>query len=275
VSFNKIVPTIWGQCIVNKNDTIVGRCLRDYGEFGEEELDLLRMLTPVGSNFIDVGANFGSMTIPMAKHVGNGLVIAFEPQRHVYQALCGSVALNGLKNVYAFQACLGAKPESLVANRLDPNSANSFGGFSPKMNFEGAEEPITQSKLDDLPLDWLAKTAVIKIDVEGMEAEVLRGAHRTLTYVRPALYVENDRVEGSVELIRTLLKYNYDLYWDWSRLVRAEKVREDDIFLGKLASYMMVCFPKERGATINLEPVLDENDNPEFAVERKKARGNG
>jgi FkbM family methyltransferase len=274
MSFNEIVPTIWGQVIVNKNDTIVGRCLREYGEFGEEELELLRMLTPVGSTFIDVGANFGSMTIPMAKHVGDGMVIAFEPQRHVFQALCGSIALNGLKNVHAFQQCLGTERLIREANRLDPNAANSFGGFSPRMDFEGAREEIDQFALDDLPTEWLENVSMIKIDVEGMEADVVRGAERTLLRYRPLLYVENDRVERSAELISLIMSFGYDLYWDWSRLVRKEKVREDDTFLGNLASYMMICFPSEMKATINLEPVLDANDNPVLAVERQKARGN-
>ncbi len=59
----------------------------------------------------------------------------------------------------------------------------------------------------------LAACHLIKVDVEGMEGDVIGGAEATIRRLRPALYVENDRHEKSAALIEQLLGLGYRLYW--------------------------------------------------------------
>ena len=59
---------------------------------------------------IDIGANNGHFTVEFAQYVGdNGKVHSFEPQRIIFQQLCGNVFLNGLDNVYTYNVALGDK----------------------------------------------------------------------------------------------------------------------------------------------------------------------
>lgn len=75
--------------LYNPTDTFIGRSLDLYGEFSEFESMLFTQILKPGMVAIDVGANIGCFTVPMAKRVGpNGLVVAIEPQRVIYQTLC-------------------------------------------------------------------------------------------------------------------------------------------------------------------------------------------
>ena len=86
-----------GATIYNVNDEYIGRSLDTYGEISREEVDLYRQILQPSMTALEVGANIGVHTIPLARCVGpGGRVVAFEPQRIVFQMLCANVALNAL-----------------------------------------------------------------------------------------------------------------------------------------------------------------------------------
>jgi FkbM family methyltransferase len=134
-------------------------------------------------------------------------VYAFEPQRVLFQTLCANMALNSLTHVVCRQEALGAAAGTTYVPPLDYNTENNFGGLS--LTYRQGE-PVPVVPLDSLEL---GRCDFLKIDVEGMELEVLRGAARTIQRFRPLLYVENDRPEQSAELIRYLRELGYELYW--------------------------------------------------------------
>ena len=71
-----------GKLMYLLNDAYIGRSLDVYGEYSEGEIDLFRQLLRPGDVAIDVGANIGALTVPMARLVQpGGAVVAFEPQR--------------------------------------------------------------------------------------------------------------------------------------------------------------------------------------------------
>ena len=108
-----------GLMLYNSSDTNIGRSLDLYGEYSYGEADLFARLLRAGMVAIDVGANIGCHTVTMARLVGpQGAVIAFEPQRIVYQNLCANIALNALANVHAINMAVAPAP----GPRLSPPS---------------------------------------------------------------------------------------------------------------------------------------------------------
>jgi FkbM family methyltransferase len=193
----------------NVLDEYVGRSLDLYGEFSEAEQDLFRQILKPGMVAFDVGANIGAHALAMARAVSpGGHVVAIEPQRVLYQMMCGNIALSGLTNVVTLMLAAGRQQGRINVPFLDYGRPNNFGGVSMTADLPG--EPVSV-----LPLDALGypRCDFLKIDVEGMEQEVLEGAVETLGRCRPVLYVENDRRDRAEPLIRFLLGAGYRLYW--------------------------------------------------------------
>jgi tRNA G46 methylase TrmB len=112
--FNTLSKCRHGWMLYHTADQYIGRGLKKYGEFSEGEVALFRQLLHPGDLVVEAGANFGAHTVAMAKMVGEkGCIIAFEPQRLVYQAMVANVALNSLTNVVTMQAGLGAYQGSI------------------------------------------------------------------------------------------------------------------------------------------------------------------
>jgi FkbM family methyltransferase len=235
-----------GQCrhgpmMYLRRDAYVGRSFHEYGEFSEGEVELFRSVLRPGDVALDIGANLGAHTIPIARLVGpTGFVFAFEPQRILFHILCGNVALNELINVKAFPLALAREPGQTRVMPLDYAGPNNFGGVS----LGGAQgEAVPVATLDQI---GLPKARFIKIDVEGMELEVLLGAKATLARDRPILYVENDRLEKSEALVTQLLADGYRMWWHVPPLFNPSNFRNktENVF-GGIRSFNMLCVPRE------------------------------
>ncbi len=190
-------------------NSIIGRSFDLYGEFSEGEVDLFRQLLRPGIVVLDIGANIGAHTLYFAGAVGqHGRVIAYEPQRVIHQMLCANLALNSVTNVQALHAGAGRERGMTGAPILDYSKHNNFGRIS--LGTDGASE-----RVDIIPVDALGleRCHFMKIDVEGMEGEVVAGATSTIARLRPPLYIENDRREKSAALIEQLLSLEYELFW--------------------------------------------------------------
>lgn len=242
--FNALTTTRYGPMLYNRFDRYVGHSLERYGECCEFEIDLLRQLCPVGGIFLDVGANIGTHTVALAKHVGRaGFVYAFEPQRIVFQALAANVALQSLANVQCVEAAVGSSHDELSIPDINYAVATNFGGISPRQFDRG--RPVRQVRLDDYA--WIGRVDLIKIDVEGMEQEVILGAQTMIERQRPVLYVENDRIDRSESLIRQIDNLGYRLYWHLAPLFNPGNFRGETAndFNGIAASNMLG-IPRER-----------------------------
>ena len=193
----RIKNTRHGLMAYNVNDIYVGRSLDCYGEYSRGETTLFAQLAGSGSVAVDVGANIGALTIPLARMVGpGGSVIAMEPQRAAYQLLCANLALNELGNVRAIQAAVGRAPGRTFVPVLDQAKPVNFGAVEVT---DMGGEPVGVISIDSLQLP---ACHLIKIDVEGQEQSVIAGAAKTIARLRPTLYVENDRRHHSADLIR-------------------------------------------------------------------------
>ena len=140
-----------------------------------------RALVHPGDVVVDAGAYIGEHTIQLAHLVGpTGKVIAFEPQLRVYQQLLVNLDLNHVDNVRAEFAALGDRDArvSMNAARASNEGATSIGKGSNR---------VALRTLDSYRLD---KVAMMKIDVEGFEYELLAGARATIARDHPILVIE-------------------------------------------------------------------------------------
>jgi hypothetical protein len=135
-----LLRTRHGPMLVNGNDTVVGRSLLHYGEYGEPVLELLAALPLREGNIIEVGAHSGALTIALATAAPPGtLLTAFEPQRFLFQNLCANLALNGIRNVDAMpHGKLGLLKVSVGSMTLDVfhGAARLIGLHRPLLYFD-------------------------------------------------------------------------------------------------------------------------------------------
>ena len=245
-----------GQMLYLKKDIYVGRSLELYGEFSEGEVLVFSQLIRPGDVVVEAGANIGAHTVFFAKAVGSqGMVIAYEPLRFIHQMLCANIVLNELTNIYVRHAALGEALEQIAAPVPDYSQITDFGGFSVGTG----NEIVLMETIDSLNLQTLR---FIKIDVEGMEANVIRGAIQTIQRLRPILYLENDRHEKSATLIESVLSLNYRLWWHLPPLFNPNNFagNRENVF-GNIVSVNLLCIPKEAATNIDgLREVLSPND---------------
>ncbi|MBN3816124.1 FkbM family methyltransferase [Paraburkholderia sp. Se-20369] len=205
-----------GTMIVNRNDYNVNSSGHVYGvghqilaqsSFDADEvafllalLDRRRQYFGDGVLAIDGGANIGVHTIEWARHMyGWGRVLSFEAQEVVYYALAGNIAVNNCLNARAKLAALGDREGELIVPQPDYFAHASFGSL--ELRHQANTEHIGQSisydpssgttvpmvSIDSLSLE---RVDFIKLDVEGMEVDVLHGAKKTLQTLKPVLSVE-------------------------------------------------------------------------------------
>lgn len=177
-------------------DLDLGDAVDHYLYFGFAEPGFDRLLERVerGFNIIDVGANIGMLTIPFARKANAGKVVAFEPDPVSRARLVGHLAKNRIDNVKVEARGLGrAEGTQRLYRVLGTNSGmNRIVSLEPASDrFPFAEVQV--ARLDHLwPELGMDRLDLIKIDVEGFEMEVLRGAEATLRRFKPVLFIELD-----------------------------------------------------------------------------------
>jgi FkbM family methyltransferase len=249
---NELKACRYGQMLFNRHDMYIGRSLQLYGEFSEGECEVFRQIVRRGSTVVEVGSNIGSHTVPLAQWAGpEGKVIAFEPQRIVFQTLCANVALNSLLNVHCLQQAVGSEPGSIVVPHINYQAENNFGGLGLGSFTHGERVPLVT--IDSLELQTCD---LVKLDIEGMEREAILGAQRTIEKFKPALYVENDRKDRSDDLVRTLDAMGYAMYWHLPPYFNPKNFagNSENVF-GNLVSKNMICFHQSRPHQIDAQRV--------------------
>jgi FkbM family methyltransferase len=174
------------------------------------------------------------------------MVLAFEPQRVIFQLLCANVALNELFNVRTFASAVGSRPGSIKVPPLNYAAENNFGGVSLIGAAIGDDVPVITLDSFGLP-----SVRLLKIDAEGMEIEVLLGARRLIAQHRPFLYVEDDREEKSERLINLIAEFGYSMWWHLPPLFNPRNFAGNDVnIFGNIVSANLLCIPKEISAHV-------------------------
>lgn len=197
----------------------LSRCLFVGGCIDPNEFAFLDQIMEPGMVFIDVGANEGLYTLFAAPRVQK--VIAIEPSSREFQRLTSNLELNQITNVSAQQIGLSDQPGEgvLRVGGCEHGGQNTLGDFT----YVGVElaytEKVVLKRLDDLAdEEGLNDVGIIKLDIEGAELAVLRGAKRTLESFRPLLLLELSAValqrQGSsaAEVVALLTSLGYEIF---------------------------------------------------------------
>jgi len=220
---NVLVSTDHGLMIVNRfdcnhEDVGHGQWLLDHGSASSIEAhETYSCLSNISNPVIfDIGSNMGTYATWIARGFPEGKIYCFEPQRLVFQLLCGNIAINNFDNCHIFNMGIGSKDEFIEVSEPNYFSKEDFGIFSlieDKIpNKSGVKTMVQIMKLDTFVETYkIPKIDFIKIDVEGMDIDVLRGAENVLKRYNPCIFIEHSDNRNSIldELINFLSLDNY------------------------------------------------------------------
>jgi FkbM family methyltransferase len=183
------------------------------GVFEPETVKAIRQLVHAGDTVFDVGANIGYMTLVLASCVGEkGKVVAIEPSTWAFDRLVKNVKLNNIRQVACEHAGLGDVTEKNV--KLTVPCGYRLDGKNTAV-----EETVDIFSLDDLvQIRGIQRLDFVKIDTDGMEGAILRGALNTLECFRPKIVFElgpgnlEAHNESPGDLISTLQDLRYSLF---------------------------------------------------------------
>ncbi len=195
-------PSFWqtryGVLLADGSKSAIARSLSQYGEWMDQELDMIGALIDEGHTAVEYGAEYGAQTLWLSQLVGtSGQVHVIEPRRFEHIALCSTLALNGVRNVYPLHAALGDSREVSV---YLPDEGEHFG------------EASRQIALDSMRV---AKLKLIKVNRAGGLLPMLSGAEGTLRSHRPIIYFRLSNTDLATQEITTLKSLGYRC---WSHL---------------------------------------------------------
>lgn len=212
----------WGRFNLIDGD-MISQISSRYGEWADVEVSVFKEILSEGDNVVEVGANLGLHSIPIAKIIGDkGKLICFEPQRIIYQHLCCNIALNSLVNVETYQYGVSDINTKLYIESTDYNEAWNYGSFSlnkcfsTEAEYQGVvKKELTKIiKLDDFEsIKKLSSLDLIKADVEGFEIRLLNGAKNIIDKFKPFLFVECNLNSIANEIIQKINELRYKPYW--------------------------------------------------------------
>lgn len=184
----------YGRTYYFRFDEYVGKSVFQYGEFSPEECAYI--VSKAGTGLVlDVGANIGCVS--QALLASGSSVVAFEPQPAIYELLVLNAPTAVCHNIG-----LGSKAGKAYMPKVDYSKRGNFGG----LGIGSGTLEVSVQTLDSFAFE---NVSLIKIDVEGYEEEVLRGAVETIARCKPTIYLEADRYEKLTSLANFLASIGY------------------------------------------------------------------
>ncbi|MEL7253630.1 MAG: FkbM family methyltransferase [Pseudomonadota bacterium] len=213
--------------VTHPNDTIQGTHART-GFYEPEELEIIRGAFRKGGRFVDIGANVGNHSIFVGLFLAPGEIVAIEPNPVVYKLFINNMLLNGLDPIVDM---------SFLGMGMSETASDGFGMNFRERNIGGGrmaegKGDIATIRGDDMIGDRRAD--FIKIDVEGMEMQVLRSLEATVTRDHPRIFIEVDN-ENRADFDAWVEAHGYRKAADFKRYKTNENfllIHESDDFDG-------------------------------------------
>jgi FkbM family methyltransferase len=191
-------------------DDLIATEIREAGTFFEIELlEHLALRGPHGGVFVDVGANIGNHAVFFGRFLADR-VVCVEPHPGVVPILRRNLARHGL-SASVLPVAAGRTAARAYLSRVKELVHHNVGGCSVEAGPSNSGVEVEVAPLDELlaPLGGRRVTC-IKIDVEGLELDVLQGATRILETHRPQLIVELASRDARVAARRFLAEHGYE-----------------------------------------------------------------
>jgi len=177
-----------------------------------------------GDLAIDIGANIGDTTVPMAISTSkNGLTIGFDPNPYVFKILEKNSTLNkGLYNLRVHQNAISTKDEEFYFISSEASFGN--GGISPTQESIHGRF-VYPNKIHGVNLklfleqnypEWLNKLSLIKIDTEGYDKEIIKSIHDLISKYKPVIIAESfgkASDDDKLELFDVIEKNGYNIFY--------------------------------------------------------------
>ena len=162
-----------------EEDTHICKWVKESGRLDHDQnmLPLIGKYLKEGDTVIDIGAYIGDHTIYYSKKVGpTGKVLAFEPNKEAFE--CLNYNLGQYNNTQCYNLAVGEKVGKIS---IDDSCVN-----------KGMAHIKEGNDIDVITLDLVSLTSLnfIKIDCEGFEIEVLKGAKNTINHFKPIMLIE-------------------------------------------------------------------------------------
>lgn len=189
--FRAIVPYGRSGRLAIDSNHFVGWHIFFYGTYRPEALNGIRDNLGRGSVAVDVGASIGDTTVQMASTVGpTGRVFSFEPHPGEYRRLLENVVLNNFSHVNCMQAAAGdSDGQARLIWTEDENQSNGYVRGPAGREHRRTESVCSVVRLDTVLPD--TRVDFIKIDSQGSDLAVLKGARHILTRWHPTLLLNS------------------------------------------------------------------------------------
>jgi FkbM family methyltransferase len=207
-----IVDTRYGKFNVIDNDNVISHSVRVYGEWAQKKIDFLAHFIKPANFVIDAGAFIGTHSIAFSSMVGElGKVLAFEPRKNIAEILGKNSSISTYKNIEVMKFALGSKSGIAKINLSPTSEQRNFGAMSLTESLidDDAFEEVKLITIDSLNLE---KIDFIKVDVEGMESEVVNGAKKTIGKNRPFIFIECNSIDSVEPFMKWCKKEMYKIY---------------------------------------------------------------
>ena len=215
----------YGTIAAPSSDNVITRSLRLYGEWAEHELHVLRSFVSTRSLVVDVGANIGTHALAFSRWVPAGQVIAIEAQPVISEVLRYNCRNNFCSNVKVVNAICteysGSRTLFIDYTNKDNLGAVSFvdlrrSAIQALIHWFQCTRghsivTVPAIRLDDLFMNEMV--TLIKLDIEGMELDALRGARETIARCRPVIYFEQNSAARLPDTYDFLTTAAYRLFW--------------------------------------------------------------
>lgn len=230
------IRTPFGQFVCFENDLITFQ-LREFGAHQRSDLAILLSLIEPGDVILDIGAHIGTFAVPLAKRVGpNGRVYAFEAIPEHYQLLSQNAKLNGVEETLIASNAIVTR--GMAAPRGTPYSGNT-GAMKLGESGEIDLHEVPQMTLDD----WWESAIpprpcvnIVKIDVEGMEADVLLSGGDMTRREKPVIVFEVGGHDIEGDPLREMNEFFADRDYQLFINLHERNVSEDKFRIGRLKS---------------------------------------
>jgi len=213
----EVNPGMWMELDLN---SYIERRIFYFGFYRPWVLPYFDRLLAKGRTVVDVGANVGQFTLWAAKRVGTeGMVVAFEPDRSSFEKLVKNVHLNSLQGIFLENIALSNYDGEAILHLNDEHDDNQGQGSLSRLTHHCRTQTVMCMQLDNfVKKEGIKKVHILKVDAQGAEFRILKGAVNLIEKDRPVVIVrcheEKCRAMGdsTVAVQEFFVDRGYDLF---------------------------------------------------------------